>query len=113
MKNNTKGILISSLVLVLLLPLTSLASAIRVDSPVSSGLLERTTVRGFVLPLGMDRTGRTTHLFAIRMHYLTISATGEYDRGVVRMKPVDVPTKMIGYHGIVYISANFRGSLTI
>jgi hypothetical protein len=61
----------------------------------------------------MDQTGRITHLFAIRMHYLTITVTGQYDRGVVRMRPVDVPTKMIGYHGIVYISTSFRGSLTL
>jgi hypothetical protein len=113
MKNKNKGILICSLLLVLLLPLTTLASAIGTDSPASSGLLDRTTVRGFVLPLGMDQTGRITHLFAIRMHYLTITVTGQYDRGVVRMRPVDVPTKMIGYHGIVYISTSFRGSLTL
>lgn len=113
MNHKQKAFLICSLLLVLLLPITSFASAIGRDSPVSSGFLERTTVRGFVVPLGMDKTGRTTHLFAIRMHYLTLTITGEYDRGVVRMRPIDVPTKMIGYHGIVYISASFRGALNL
>jgi hypothetical protein len=113
MKNTRKRIMICGALLLLLLTMTTLTSALRVKSPASSGILDSTTVRGFVLYLGMDRTGRTTHLFALRVHYLTITLSGEHDRGVVRMKPIDVPTKMIGYHGMVYISATFRGSLKI
>jgi hypothetical protein len=113
MKHTRKRIMICSVLLLLLLTMTTLTTAIRVKSPASSGVLDRTTVRGFALYLGMDRTGRTTHLFALRLHYLTITVSGEHDRGVVRMKPIDVPTKMIGYHGIVYISSSFRGSLKI
>lgn len=113
MKNKHKAILLSSLVLVLLLPLTSLAEAFGTDASARSAFVERTTVRGFVLPLGMDKTGQITHVFAIRMHFFTLTASGQHNRGVVRMRFVDIPTKVTGYRGVVYISASFWGSLNL
>lgn len=114
MKKRLKGMLMCSIMLVTLLPITAIASAIGAGTePVTNGIFDHTIVRGFALRLGMDATGRTTHLFAIRLHYLTISVSGEHNVGVIRMRPVDIPTKLVGYHGHVYMSGSFRGSIDI
>jgi hypothetical protein len=112
MKKALLGIMVCGMMLVTLLPISALATTNSVDSgPVSTGLLDRTTVRGFALYLGMDSTGRTTHLFALRLHYSTISMSGVRSSGIVLMRPIDITTKMTGYRGHVYISASFRGSI--
>jgi hypothetical protein len=114
MKRKLVGILVSVMMLATLLPITALATTSCADSgPATMGILDRTTVRGFALYLGMSPTGKTTHLFALRLHYSTITLTGEHGNGVIRMRPIDIPTKINGYHGRLYISASFRGSLNV
>jgi hypothetical protein len=114
MKKTLVGILVCGMMLATILPLSALGIASRADTePTSTGLLDRTTVRGFALYLGMDSTGRTTHLFALRLHYSTISMSGIRSSGVVLMKPIDISTKVIGYRGHVYISASFRGPINV
>jgi hypothetical protein len=114
MKKALVGIMISVMMLVTLLPITALAFTPRSRTdPATAGLLDHTTIRGFALNMGMSRTGAITHLFAIRLHYTTITLSGEYGTGVLRFRPIDVPTKSIGYRGHVYIFASFRGSLNV
>jgi hypothetical protein len=108
MKKTLIGLAVCGLMLTTLLPISALAT-----TPSSTGMFGRSTVRGFALYLGMDPTGRTTHLFALRLHYTTISITGEHGSGVIRMRPVDIPTKVNGFHGRLYISASFRGTIDV
>jgi hypothetical protein len=114
MKKALVGLLVSVMMLATLLPITAAAAILRSNTePATTGLLDHTTVRGLAIYLGMSSTGKTTHFFAIRLHYTTITLSGEYGNGVIRMRPIDIPTKMIGYHGHLYLFAAFRGSLNI
>jgi hypothetical protein len=114
MKKTLVGILVCGMMLVTILPLSALGIASRADTgPMSNGLLDRTTVRGFALYLGMDSTGRTTHLFALRLHYSTISLSGVRSSGVILMRPIDISTKIFGYRGHVYVSGSFRGPINV
>jgi hypothetical protein len=114
MKKTLVGIMVCGMMLVTILPISALGIASRTDAgPTTIGLLDKTTVRGFALYLGMDSTGRTTHLFALRLHYSTISMSGIRSSGVILMRPIDISTKVIGYRGHVYISASFRGPINV
>jgi len=114
MKNALKGILISAMMLVALLPITAMATTIRNRSEVApTGVFDHTTVRGFAIYLGMSNSGTITRLFAIRLHYSTISPSGEIDFGVLRLKRVDIPTKVIGYQGHFYMFGSFQGSISL
>lgn len=115
MKNKHRGIILCGLMLTILLSTTALAAAAisRNTEPETSGLLGKTSIRGFALYLGKDSTGRTTRLFALRIRYISISLTGERDNGVLLMRKIEIPTRITGYHGHLYIAASFRGSLNI
>ena len=114
MKNNLKGILGCAILVGLLLPMTTMAIALSADSePATCGPFDTTSVRGFALYLKMDSSGTTVHYLALRLHYQTITFTGQHNSGVIRMRLVDIPTKITGYRGLVYISATFHGSLNI
>jgi hypothetical protein len=112
MKNTLKCIMVSVMMLVTILPITALATTIRQQADTeSTGIFDHTTVRGFAIYLGMSSSGTITRLFAIRLHYTTVSPSGEIDFGVIRLKRVDIPTKMIGYQGHYYMIGSFRGSV--
>lgn len=114
MKNKHRGILLCGLMLAILLSTTTLAAAVsRTTEPETSGLLGKTSIRGFALYLGKDSTGRTTRLFALRIRYISVSLTGERDTGVLLMRKIEIPTRITGYHGHLYIAASFRGTLNI
>ncbi|MBN1860828.1 MAG: hypothetical protein JW840_05140, partial [Candidatus Thermoplasmatota archaeon] len=62
MKNRLKKILLCGIMLLTLLPLTTLASAFGTDNePVTNGIFDHTIIRGFALCLGRDLSGKTTH----------------------------------------------------
>jgi len=110
MKKKLVGILICVMMLVTILPITALANTI-VSEPktTASGLLDRTSVRGFVLFKRTSDGGKTNHFFAIRLHYFTISVSGERTSGIIKMKPIELPSQIKGYLGQLYISVSFRG----
>ncbi len=114
MNRKLVGIMVSVMMLVTVLPITALATTrcSRLE-PVHTGIFDRTTVRGLVVYLGMSPNGRITHLFALRLHYSSISLSGVRFNGVVNMRLIDIPTKIVGYHGHMYIFASFRGMLDI
>jgi len=112
MKRKLVGILVSVIMLVTILPITALATN-GSESQIAADGLGRTTVRGFALYLGMSSTGKTTHLFALRLHYSTITLSGEHGSGIIHMRPINIPTKINGYRGHLYISASFIGSLNV
>ena len=98
------------MMLVTILPITAMANTI-VSEPktTASGLLDRTSVRGFVLFKRTSDGGKTYHFFAIRLHYSTISITGERSYGILRMQPVEIPSSFTGFIGHMYIFVSFRG----
>lgn len=114
MKKALIGLILSGILLATILPSGVLAATCSSESAsANTGILGRSSIRGFALYLGMDSTGSTIHLFAIRLHFTSISLTGIRDSGIIHMRPIDIPTKITGYHGYVYISASFRGTIDV
>jgi len=114
MKKRHLSILVCGMMLAVLLPTTTLGTAVRAQSePETCGFFDRTTIYGFALYLGRDATGTITHLYALRIRYITMSLSGERDIGFIRLRKIDVPTRMTGYHGNVFVFASFRGSIDI
>jgi hypothetical protein len=114
MKNKQKGIVLCGLMLATLLPITTVGAVINARSaPETCGFFDKTIIYGFAVYLGRDATGRTTHLYALRLRYITISLSGERDIGFIRLRKIDVPTRMTGYNGHFFIAASFRGSIDI
>ncbi|MBE3122797.1 MAG: hypothetical protein IMZ58_11420 [Thermoplasmata archaeon] len=110
MKNKLAGILICVMMLVTILPITALATTISSEPQTTAGgLLDRTTVRGFVLFKRTSDGGKTAHFFAIRLHYSTISVSGERSSGIIRMEPIEIPSAINGYLGHLYVFGSFRG----
>jgi hypothetical protein len=110
MKNKLAGILICVMMLVTILPITALATTIASEPQTTAGgLLGHTTVHGFVLFKRTSDGGKTVHFFAIRLHYSTISVSGERSSGIIRMEPIEIPSSINGYLGHLYIFGSFRG----
>jgi len=109
MKNKLAGILICVMMLVTILPITALATNTSESQTTASELLGRTTVRGLVLFRRTSDGGKTAHFFAVRLHYSTISISGERSSGIIRMEPIEIPSSINGYLGQVYIVGSFRG----
>jgi hypothetical protein len=97
------------MMLVTILPITALAANTSEPQTTDNGALGRTTVRGFVLFKRTSDGGKTSHFFAIRLHYSTISISGERSSGVIRMDPVEIPSSINGYLGHLYICGSFSG----
>jgi len=108
MKKTLIGLGIIAMILTTILPLNALAAETDVAKTCSMEL-GRTTVRGFALRLGTD--GRYAKLFAIRLHFITVTADGEHDRGSIWFKKVDIPARTLGFHGRFYIYASFLGTI--
>jgi len=109
MKKTLIGLIVIGMMLMALLPLNVLATtadASRIDS-----MLGRTTVRGFAIRLGQDATGRYARLFAIRLHFVTVTVDGEHDFGNILLKKVNIPARSLGFHGRFYIYASFIGTI--
>jgi hypothetical protein len=109
MKNKLVGILICVMMLVTILPITALATNASEPQTTGCRTLGRTTVRGFVLFKRTSDSGKISHFFAIRLHYSTISLSGERSSGIIRMEPIEIPSSINGYLGQVYIIGSFRG----
>jgi len=111
MKKTLLGFVLCGLMLATILPTSGLAAPWSPKpAQACSSEIGRSTVRGFALYLGPDATGKHVRLFAIRLHYVTVALNGEHYRGVILMKPIEIPTKVIGFHGRVYIYASFFGA---
>ena len=110
MKKTLIGLIVIGMMLATILPLNALANTAEATK---AGLSElgRSTVRGFAIRLGSDSTGRTAHLFAIRLHFVTVTADGQHQSGVILLKKVDIPARTLGFHGRFYIYASFIGTI--
>ncbi len=109
MKKTLIGLIVIGMMLATILPINVLA--ITADVKASSMELGRSTVRGFAIRLGTDPTGRQAHLFAIRLHFITVTADGQHNSGVILLKKVDIPARTLGFHGRFYIYASFIGTI--
>jgi len=109
MKNKLAGILICVMMLVTILPITALAINASEPQTAGSGTLGRTTVRGIVMFKRTSDGGKISHFLAIRLHYSTISVSGERSSGIIRMEPIEIPSSINGYLGQMYIVGSFRG----
>lgn len=76
------------------------------------GIFDKTIVRGIVLFPRISPEGETINFFALRLSYKTINFGG-ITSGVIKLKPVQMPTNFNGYLGKFYIFGSFRGCLDI
>lgn len=110
MKKTLIGLIVIGMMLVTILPINALATT--ADAAKACSLeLSRSTVRGFAIRLGSDSTGRTARLFAIRLHFITVTADGQHQSGVILLKKIDIPARTLGFHGRFYIYASFIGTI--
>ena len=107
MKNKLVSILICVMMLVIMLPFTTLATTITSEQQMTPGAVGWTTVFGFVLYRGISDNGKTLHFFALKLRYSTISISGERSMGVIVMEPVAIPSSFIGYLGHLFIYGSF------
>lgn len=103
MKKTLIGLIVIGMMLATLLPMQAMAT--------DSMELGRSTVRGFAIRLGQDSTGRHARLFAIRLHFVTVTADGQHDSGNILFKKVEIPARTLGFHGRFYIYASFIGTI--
>jgi hypothetical protein len=114
MKKRFLGTLVCAMVLITILSITAQATMSRATpEPITRGILNKTYVRGFAINLGLSPTGKITHLFALRLHYFTYTGTGLLSVGVLKMRPIDIPTQITGFHGHFYIAGSFHGYLKV
>jgi hypothetical protein len=108
MKKTLIGLIIIGMMLATILPLNTLATTADAAKTCSMEL-GRTTVRGFAIRIGSD--GRFAKLFAIRLHFVTVTADGQHNIGAIWFKKVDIPARTLGFHGRFYIYASFIGTI--
>ncbi len=109
MKKTLIGLTIIGMMLATIVPLNLLVTS---DSAQASSVtLARSTVRGLAIRIGHDATGRYARLFAIRLHFVTVTADGHHEDGVIWLKKVEIPARALGFHGRFYIYASFLGSI--
>jgi hypothetical protein len=112
MKKTLIGLIVCGMMLATILPISALTTSSTADvSQACSLQIGRSTVRGFAVRLGQDSKGRTSHLFAIRLHFVTVTADGQHDSGVIHLKKIDIPARTLGFHGRFYIYASFIGTI--
>jgi hypothetical protein len=112
MKKTLIGLIVCGMMLVTILPISALATTRASETAQACSMeLGRSTVRGFAIRLGHDSTGRYARLFAIRLHFITVTADGQHDSGVILLKQVDIPARTLGFHGRFYVYASFIGTI--
>jgi hypothetical protein len=111
-KKTLIGLAVIGMMLATILPLNALATTASADvAKACSTELGRSTVRGFALRIGQDSTGRYARLFAIRLHFVTVTVDGHHENGVIWLKKVEIPARNLGFHGRFYIYASFIGTI--
>ena len=80
------------------------------EKPDTSGILDMTIIRGFVLFKRTTDNGRTLRFFALRVHYTTIGLGG-FKSGVLKFRPMFIPNSLRGMYARFYIFAIFHGDV--
>lgn len=107
-----KNLLIITFIFALILttPLIS-ATSTQVETKETTGIFDRTIIRGVVLFPRISDGGQSIRFFALRIHYRTINLLGT-TAGVIRLRPVEIPNNLVGYLGSAYVFGYFRGAIT-
>ncbi len=112
MKRKIIGIAICVMMLATILPITAMAKQVASDPKADpAGLFDKTIIRGIVLFKRTTDGGSSVRFFAMRLHYLTISLSGERVSGIIKFQPITIPNTLSGFYGKFYIIASFRGNL--
>jgi hypothetical protein len=92
------------------IPMAAGAAVPKNDKAQTTGLLDVTILRGFVLFKRVIDNGKTIACFAIRVHYTTIGLLG-IDTGVLKLRPLSLPNSLRGMFTHFYIFSIFHGSI--
>ena len=97
-------------ILIMSTPLIS-ATIIETETRDTTGIFDRSIIRGVVLFPRISDGGQSIRFFAVRLHYRTMNLLGTTS-GVIRLRPIEIPNNLIGYIGSAYIIGYFKGSVT-
>ena len=104
-------------ILVCMMMLTTIPIAAGLNSEVgykcgTTGIFDKTIIRGIVLFPRVSQDGKTINFLALRLSFRTIEPDG-ITYGVVKLHRFQIPNNFKGYLGNFYIFGSFRGSLDI
>jgi hypothetical protein len=78
----------------------------------TTGIFNKTIIRGIVLYPRISQDGKTINFLALRLSFRTIYLDG-ITHGLVKFQRIQIPNNFKGYFGNFYIFGTFRGSLDI
>jgi len=78
----------------------------------TTGIFDKTIIRGIVLFPRVSQDGKTINFLALRLSFRTIYLDG-ITHGIVKFQRIQIPNNFKGYLGNFYIFGSFRGSLDI
>ena len=107
MKRKVLGILVCMMMLALIPVAAGLTTELE---PQTTGVLDKTTVRGIVLFPRLSFGGKNIVFFALRLHYRTVGVA-ESQTGIIRCQRVSIPNDLNGFMGNFYIFGTFRGNV--
>ncbi len=104
-------------ILVCMMMLATIPIAAGLNSEVGSkcettGIFDKTIIRGIVLYPRISQDGKTINFLALRLSFRTIYLDG-ITHGIVKFQRIQIPNNFKGYFGKFYIIGTFRGSLDI
>jgi len=114
MKKKIMSILMATILLAMIPVVAGVTTTPTEPTPEpTTGLFDKTTIRGVVLFPRLTAGGQNIRFFALRLHYRTMSLNGEHYSGVVFLQPISIPNDFSGFMGKAYIFVTFKGSLNI
>ena len=92
------------------IPMAAGMASPKQDKTKTTGLLDVTILRGFVLFKRVIDNGKTLACFAVRVHYTTIGISGLHT-GVLKLRPLLLPNSLRGMFTHFYIFSIFHGDV--
>ncbi len=111
MKSKVVGILVCMMMLATIPIAAGLNSEVGYECG-TTGIFDKTIIRGIVLFPKVSQDGKTINFLALRLSFRTIEPDG-ITYGVVKLHRFQIPNNFKGYLGNFYIFGSFRGSLDI
>jgi hypothetical protein len=96
---------------IMLLATVPLAAGMTLPKSEPANLFDTTVLRGFVLFKRVVDGGKHIRFLALRVHYTTVSLNGEHSQGVLKIRPMSIPTSLKGFQSKFYMFVQFRGSV--
>ena len=111
MKSKVVGILVCMMMLATIPIAAGLNSEVGYECG-TTGIFDKTIIRGIVLFPKVSQDGKTINFLALRLSFRTIYLDG-ITHGIVKFQCIQIPSNFKGYFGKFYIIGTFRGSLDI